>query len=42
MADLTYIHILEKSGHMGMSEEPDLTNSLLTTFLTGINEHQAE
>jgi pimeloyl-ACP methyl ester carboxylesterase len=42
MADLTYIHILEKSGHMGMVEESQLTNSLLTTFLTGINEHQPE
>jgi pimeloyl-ACP methyl ester carboxylesterase len=42
MADLTYIHILEKSGHMGMVEEPELTNDLFTTFLTGLNEHHPE
>lgn len=29
----SYIHILEHSGHMGMWEEPDLSNELLKSFL---------
>ena len=32
----TYIHILEKSGHMGMMEEPDKSNRILKNFLLDI------
>ncbi|MBA2744994.1 MAG: alpha/beta hydrolase [Flavisolibacter sp.] len=34
MADISYIHMLDKSGHMGMVEEESLTNDLLTNYLT--------
>lgn len=34
MADLSYIHILEESGHMGMQEEPEKSNALLNHFLS--------
>ena len=33
MPDISYIHVLERSGHMGMIEEPELTNSILNNFL---------
>lgn len=33
LPDLSYIHILESSGHMGMLEEPDKTNTSLLEFL---------
>ncbi|KIC93231.1 alpha/beta fold hydrolase [Flavihumibacter solisilvae] len=33
LPDLSYIHILETSGHMGMIEEPDKTNTSLLEFL---------
>jgi pimeloyl-ACP methyl ester carboxylesterase len=33
MPDICYIHVLENSGHMGMIEEPELTNSILNNFL---------
>ena len=41
MADLTYIHLLENSGHMGMVEEMKESNELLTNYLTG-NEKTAQ
>jgi pimeloyl-ACP methyl ester carboxylesterase len=33
MPGLSYIHILEHSGHMGMWEEPSLSNSFIREFL---------
>ena len=33
MPDISYIHILEQSGHMGMIEEPEKSNVLLYNFL---------
>lgn len=33
MPDISYIHILENSGHMGMIEEPELVNEILKSFL---------
>lgn len=34
LADLTYIHVLENAGHMGMKEEPSETNTILLNYLT--------
>ena len=34
LADLSYIHILESSGHVGMKEEPIETNAVLVNYLT--------
>lgn len=34
--DLTYIHILENSGHTGMREEPDKANGILKNYLKNI------
>jgi pimeloyl-ACP methyl ester carboxylesterase len=31
---LAYIHVLDRSGHMGMLEEPEGSNALLTSFLS--------
>lgn len=33
LPDISYIHVLEHSGHMGMREEPKLSNELLKSFL---------
>ncbi len=33
MPDISYIHILEQSGHMGMIEEPEKSNRILNDFL---------
>jgi pimeloyl-ACP methyl ester carboxylesterase len=33
MADVTYIHALENSGHLGMVEEPEKTNKIINSFL---------
>jgi pimeloyl-ACP methyl ester carboxylesterase len=33
MADVTYIHALDNSGHMGMVEEPEITNKIINNFL---------
>ena len=33
LPEKSYIHILEKSGHMGMMEEPDKSNRILEKFL---------
>jgi len=33
MPDISYIHILEQSGHMGMIEEPEKSNVFLNNFL---------
>lgn len=35
LPSLSYAHILENSGHMGMLEAPDLCNSYLEEFLSG-------
>jgi pimeloyl-ACP methyl ester carboxylesterase len=37
LADLTYIHVLQHSGHMGMMEEPESANAALSDYLTSIN-----
>ena len=34
MPELSYIHVLHKSGHMGMLEEADLTNRILSEFIS--------
>jgi pimeloyl-ACP methyl ester carboxylesterase len=34
LPQLSYIHLLENSGHMGMLEEVEETNQLLTQFVT--------
>ena len=33
MPDIAYIHVLERSGHMGMIEEPDESSQILNNFL---------
>lgn len=33
LPDISYVHILEQSGHMGMREEPEKSNSILQSFL---------
>lgn len=33
MPDISYIHVLEQSGHMGMIEEPEKSNRILNDFL---------
>lgn len=33
MPDVAYIHALEKSGHMGMVEEPERSNKIINNFL---------
>jgi len=37
MADLSYIHILDLSGHMGMAEEPQKTNEILQEYLNSLD-----
>lgn len=37
LPDMSYIHVLEKSGHMGMLEEPGQLNQALNEFLTQIS-----
>jgi pimeloyl-ACP methyl ester carboxylesterase len=34
---LSYIHILDHSGHMGMWEESDLSNGFLQSFMSNVN-----
>lgn len=34
LPELSYIHVLHKSGHMGMLEEADLTNRILLEFIS--------
>jgi len=34
LADLSYFHILENAGHVGMLEEPTETNTILLNYLT--------
>lgn len=41
MPGISYIHLLERSGHMGMREEPDKANGFLLDFLKSIY-HQAQ
>jgi pimeloyl-ACP methyl ester carboxylesterase len=36
LPEKSYIHILEKSGHMGMLEQPDKSNRVLEKFLLSI------
>ena len=38
MPDIVYIHVLENSGHMGMLEEPELSNEILKDFLLKTNK----
>jgi pimeloyl-ACP methyl ester carboxylesterase len=33
MPDISYIHVLEKAGHMGMIEEPEKSSHILNNFL---------
>jgi pimeloyl-ACP methyl ester carboxylesterase len=33
LPDLSYFHILDHSAHMGMKEEPDLSNKFVQEFL---------
>jgi pimeloyl-ACP methyl ester carboxylesterase len=40
LPDLSYIHILEDSGHMGMLEEPDKSNAILFNYLHDIDNHR--
>ncbi|HEX2607739.1 MAG TPA: alpha/beta hydrolase [Flavisolibacter sp.] len=35
LPDLSYIHILDHSGHMGMAEEPGKTNLIIQNYLSG-------
>ncbi|HZH94772.1 MAG TPA: alpha/beta hydrolase [Flavisolibacter sp.] len=37
---LSYIHILENSGHMGMTEEAEELNKSLMKFISFVNEHR--
>jgi pimeloyl-ACP methyl ester carboxylesterase len=37
---LSYIHILENAGHMGMIEEPQTCNRVLNEFVFFVNEHR--
>jgi pimeloyl-ACP methyl ester carboxylesterase len=39
LPQLSYIHILESSGHMGMREEPDKANALLLNYFKRIHHH---
>jgi pimeloyl-ACP methyl ester carboxylesterase len=32
----SYVHILEESGHMGMTEEPEKVNSFITSYISSI------
>ena len=34
LADLSYFHVLENAGHVGMMEEPSETNTILLNYLT--------
>lgn len=36
----SHVHILDKTGHMGMKEEPEKTTGFLRTFLAYLNEKQ--
>lgn len=36
LPQISYVHILNQSGHMGMLEEPDKSNRLLQEFLTDV------
>jgi pimeloyl-ACP methyl ester carboxylesterase len=36
LPQLSYIHLLDNSGHMGMVEEPDLSNNILSQFMTTV------
>jgi pimeloyl-ACP methyl ester carboxylesterase len=39
MPHLSYIHILEHSGHMGMQEEPKGSNEIVINFIKSIHYH---
>ena len=41
LAPLTYIHVLENSGHMGMKEETGEANSILSNYLNSLH-HQTQ
>lgn len=38
LPQLTYIELLENSGHMGMIEEPELTNAILKNFMASLHK----
>lgn len=40
MPDLSYVYILDHSGHMGMVEETEKTNNILKEYLNGVNQHR--
>lgn len=39
LPEVSYIHILEKSGHMGMMEEPEKSNQILLEFTSATNNN---
>lgn len=39
LPQISYVHILEQSGHMGMMEEEEKSNGLLTEYLTATLQH---
>lgn len=41
LADISYIQILERSGHMGMREEPEQANQILFNYLNSLY-HQSQ
>jgi pimeloyl-ACP methyl ester carboxylesterase len=40
LPSLSYIHILEKAGHMGMLEQPDLSGKAMAGFLHDLTLYQ--
>jgi pimeloyl-ACP methyl ester carboxylesterase len=40
LPQLAYIHVLERSGHMGMVEEPEQSNAFLYHFLSETSGEQ--
>jgi pimeloyl-ACP methyl ester carboxylesterase len=41
MPRLSYIHVLEQSGHMGMMEETEKANIILNQYLTNLQKHHS-
>ncbi|MBO9683441.1 MAG: alpha/beta hydrolase, partial [Flavisolibacter sp.] len=39
LADLSYIHVLENAGHVGMMEEAPETNTILEDYITKTHLH---
>jgi pimeloyl-ACP methyl ester carboxylesterase len=38
--EVSYIHILENSGHMGMAEEPEMMNAAIKEFTDHCYKHR--